>query len=205
MTALQLVTFESASSTLTTIGTTAFQSSGTMSGFTFTLPASLTSIGTSAFASSGILAAAIPAAVTSLATQADQSATKLATLTFLGTSLTQLSDSAFKSTTALTSVTLPASGLTTIGVSTFSGSSLTGSLDLSTSTNLTTISTSAFANNVLLVYVWIPDSVINIGTSAFAGDTSLKCHFWTSATLGGTRYVAGTAFPAGVSDCAPTS
>eukprot|EP01034_Spumella_vulgaris_P033085 gene33085-40830_t len=125
------LTTVAAATGLTAIGDNAFQSSGTTSGFTFTLPVGLLTIGQQAFASSGILAAAIPSAVTGIATQAYQSATRLATLTFLGTSLTALTDFVFAGTSALTTVTLPSS-ITTIGASAFAGSDLTTGLDLRT-------------------------------------------------------------------------
>ena len=154
---------------------------------TITIPSSVTSIGTGAFESSGLTSVTIPNSVTSILQGTFYGCSSLTTIT-IPSSVTSIGDETFGYCSGLTSIHIPSSvtsigtdafaycsGLTTISIpssvtsisqSTFYGCSGLTSIDIPSS--VTSIGDYVFVNCKDLTSITIPSSVTSIGTDAFA-------------------------------------
>ena len=182
---------------MTSIGSSAFQNATSLS--TITLPNSLTTIGTSAFQSSGLTSIDLSGTkITSIQNNTFNGAASLASVT-LPTGLTNIGNNAFANsgisslnlgdtqvntigqgafanTTKLETLNVP-STLTTINSAdsdnnrTFQGSAIK-SLDLK-NTQITQIQGGTFSGAASLATVKLPATVTTIGNKAFQGTTAL--------------------------------
>ena len=169
-----LVTYNSVSYSVTSIGDVAF--SGCTGLTSVTIGNSVTSIGDGAFdGCTGLTSVTIGNSVTSIGNYAFVNCTGLTSVT-IPNSVTSIGDGAFYNCTGLTSVTIPNS-VTSIGDGAFNGCSSLTSVTVPNS--VTSIGSSAFSGCSGLTSVTIPNSVTSIGNWAFE-----ECSRLTSVTIG---------------------
>ena len=149
-------------------------SAGTSCAGAVVIPAGVTSIGSNAFQSAtSITSITIPASVTTIGNYAFNSATSLTSVTFApGSLLTSIGESAFNAASLLTSITIPV-GVTTIGNRAFLGTTSLTSITFAAGSGLTSIGTNAFEGATALTSITIPSGVTTIGSFAFTGATSI--------------------------------
>jgi hypothetical protein len=135
----QKVSFDGATYTVTSIGSSAFRYCSNLISIAF--PSSLTSIGDLAFNSCTSLATVIiPNSVTAIRKYAFKGCTSLATV-IIPNSITSIEDYVFEDCTSLVSVTIPSS--------------------------VTSIGTAVFMGCISIKNINIPNSVTSIGSAAF--------------------------------------
>ena len=142
-------TFNGAS--LNVISNNAFAYCDTLATITFSNTTGLTTIGDAAFYNNtAVTSLTIPSSVTSLGGSAFFGCSNLRSVTFAsGSRLTTLYTWVFASCTSLTTISLP-STLTSIGECAFAFSGLTGEINLSSCTNLTSFGNGCFNSNATL-------------------------------------------------------
>lgn len=162
------IEFEGTSS-LVTIGDTAFNKCEGLTGFTF--PASVKTIGKSAFYHCiGLTTVVIPDNITSVGTSAFEECTGMTSVT-LSKNITELGDAVFSKCTSLTSVTIP-KNITKITNYMFALCSKLESVTIENS--VTSIGSNAFEGCAILPSIIIPDSVTTVGGSAFRDCVALR-------------------------------
>lgn len=156
-TAMTTITFSSPSS-LTTIGTQAFQYSGLTS---IDLPSSVTSIGSQAFSDTGIKSLVLNMPIIPSSAFAFLGLTSVT----IGNNVTSINAQAFDNCGSLTSVTM-GNSVKTIGSYAFRSCISLKSIIMQA--GVTSISEYAFAGCTSLKQITIPSTVTNIGTMAFS-------------------------------------
>ena len=159
----------SLSSSLTSVGSEAFEGCTGLTGLTF--PASVTSIGYRALAGcTGLTSVALPAKLTSIPNSMFSDCSALKTVTIPGT-VTLIDNFAFWKCTGLTKVTIPDT-VTSIGCYAFHQCSNLTSVTLPGS--LKTMDEGAFYNCSGLTSLKVPDAVTTIERNTFYGCSGLK-------------------------------
>ena len=148
-------------STVTTIGDFAFAFSRISS---IVIPNSVISIGVQGFFNSRITSIDIPNSVTSLGSSAFLRTMDLETVS-LGSGITRISDDLF-SASGIQRIIIP-STVTEIGTSAFEDCEHLESVTFASDSHLTTIGDAAFAGNISLMAIDIPESVEVIGLDVF--------------------------------------
>ena len=134
-------------------------------------PTTLTTIGSSAFqGSTSLQSITIPNNVTTLASNAFNGATSVTSVS-IGAGLTDLGNYSFFGLTSLVNVTIPGT-VRTIGVGAFQNA--TALENLSISAGVTTIRDAAFGTASSLINVTIPSSVTALGESSFGSASALR-------------------------------
>ena len=128
-----------------------------------TIPETVTTIGSSAFRSTGLTSVVIPNGVTNLGSGAFSSCKNLNSVTLPAT-LTEVPDSLFSDCSNLTDVTMP-NGITAIGSYAFSNCTSLSKINLPDS--VTEIKSSAFSMTKSLTSVQFPAGLQTIGDNAF--------------------------------------
>ena len=168
-----IVTYDSTTYSVTSIGNEAFSACWDMT--SITIPNSVTSIGNCAFDSCfGLTNLTLPNSVTTIGISAFYGCSGLTSLT-LPNSLTSIGEWAFAYCRGLTSVTVPSS-MTFISDQMFRDCSSLTTIDIPNS--VTSIGIDAFGNCTSLSNIIIPNSVTSIGNDAFFG-----CRSLTSVTI----------------------
>ena len=174
---------------LTTIGSSAFQLCANITSVNFDGLVLLTTIGVSAFEGCSSLNGTfpLPDSLTSLGASAFKSCSSMTSITFHSDiQLSTISDSTFQSSGLTGAITLPTS-LTTIGSSAFHSCSNMTSVNFNELGLLTTIGVSAFEGcSGLNGAITLPASLITIGSSAFHSCTNM-----TSITFGSGSLTSG--------------
>jgi len=156
------------STSLATIGSTAFQNIATLVG-SIAIPSSVTTISGSAFLGTNITGLDLTGAssLSSIGSNAFKDIATLVGSLVIPSSLTTITGGAFQNTN-ITSINFTnASGLTTIGSNIFNTTAIT-SLDLSGCTSLTEISVNMFKSCASLVgTLVIPSTIVTIGSGGF--------------------------------------
>ncbi len=149
--------------TVTEIGNYAFANKKALT--SVTIPAGVTTIGDYSFYNTGLTSVTIPAGVTSIGEGAFHKCSKLASVTFAGSSLKTIGDGAFEAS-AITSITLPSS-VTEVGSYAFAETSLT-------SFDYAPAKTAAFGGYVFaycteLEKISLADNITTMGDGTFYG------------------------------------
>lgn len=173
---------------VTKIGSEAFNGASTLGQVLFNSGSTLIEIGDDSFKSTAIQSIAIPSTVTTIGGRAFEGVASLTTVTFeSGSHLSTIGLYAF-SATSIVSVSLPAS-LTTIEEGAFAGTASLTSAIFPINSNLTSLGTTAFADTSLTSIV-IPNKVLLIREGTFGGMQHLE-----SVTIGtGVVEIASNAF-----------
>lgn len=168
------------SSSVTSIGTTAFRGCTSLTTVDFAEVSTLETIGNSAFMGcSGLTSITIPNSVKSIGQSAFRDCTSLTTIT-IPNSVTSLGNQAFNGCSGLTKVTI-GSGVSSIGQNVFNGcSSLT---TITIPSGVTSIGNTAFRDCTNLTTVTVLGASCTLGNNAFYNCSNLTYIFVPSANV----------------------